>query len=172
MNVNDMRSLMTFLEGINYNKGVYCSAQLSDDTKKQITQFCIDNDIPNIVPENEMHCTLIYSKKGHDDFDCETEYNNDVAAKFSGFEMFGKDKDTLVLKIKSNDLTRRHNEMMDEYDLQYDFDTYIPHITLSYDAIDFDHTALPKYTNTLKFIGEESSELETDWKPDTTKKTT
>lgn len=165
MSAMDMRTLMALCEGADYSAGVYCSAKPTQSTTDALRAFCAAYDIPNPVPASEMHTTIIYSTKGHPDFSCEEKYTPEIKAKFSGFAMFGENKDTLVVKMKSPELQKRHDEMMDEFDLSYNFDEYIPHITLSYDAPNFDISKLDNYYGDLMFSGEEANELETDWKP-------
>lgn len=48
------------------------------------------------------------------------------------FETFDK-KRALVIKLDCPYLEERHKYLMQKYNLEYDYDEYIPHITLSYD---------------------------------------
>lgn len=164
----DMRSLMLLLEDVTekYADGVYCSARPTQSTIDALKSFCAAYDIPNPISGSEMHTTIIYSRQGNPDFTCIPEYETEIKAKFSGFDMFGKDKDSLVVKMKSPELQKRHKSMMKEFDLVYDFDEYIPHITLSYDAAGFDISKLDDYHGDLMFSGEDENELEKDWKPE------
>ena len=68
--------------------------------------------------------------------------------------------DTLVMLLDSPDLSARHKELMDKYDLNYSWDDYKPHITLSYDAKDYDISKLDDYNGALLFVGEEENDLE------------
>lgn len=166
-NTMDMRSVMQLLESTsNYSNGVYCSAKPTQSTTDALRSFCAVYDIPNPVPANEMHATIIYSEKGSPNFEFQESYSKDIKAKFAGYELFGEDKNVLVVKMTSPELHSRHNEMMDEFDLSYNFDEYRPHITLSYDAADFDLSKLDPYHGDLMFKGEEANELDKDWKPD------
>lgn len=162
----NMRDVMQLLESAEYSSGVYCSARPSQSTKDALRAFCAAYDIPNPISADEMHATLIYSEKGSHNFEHEESYKTLIKAKFAGFEMFGEDKNVLVVKLKSPELTKRHNYLMDEYDLSYNFDEYRPHITLSYDAAGIDISKLDPYYGDLILEGEDANELDLDWSPD------
>ena len=71
-----------------------------------------------------------------------------INAETAGLKIFKQQngKNCLVTVLKSKDLTAHHETIMDKYGATYDFDTYIPHITLSYDIGDLDakNYKLPK----------------------------
>lgn len=163
----DMRSLMLLLESENqFSSGIYCSAKPTQSTIDALNSFCAAYDVPNAISGKEMHTTVIYSEQGNSQFQYQEKYETEIKAKFAGFDMFGAENDVLVIKIKSPELQARHKSMMEEYDLSYNFDEYIPHITLSYDAADFDISKLDDYHGDLMFSGEEANELDSDWKPE------
>ena len=121
------------------NKGVYVGVRFTMAADEDISIFCEENAIPNPIPEKEIHSTLIYSTK-YDNIvinDVGEDLGNAEPKKFHIFET-QDNKRALVLLIKSEYLTSRHKELMKKYDLTYNFDEYIPHITLSYDIEDFD----------------------------------
>lgn len=163
----DMRTVMMLLESTqnDFSNGVYCSAKPTQSTTDALRAYCAAYDIPNPVPAGEMHTTLIYSDKGCLNFEHQEKYDQDIKANFAGFDMFGEDKNVLVVKLKCPELHDRHNELMDEYDLSYNFDEYRPHITLSYDASGVDISKLDPYHGDLMFVGENANELDTDWEP-------
>lgn len=167
MSTLDMRDIMQLLESQSgYQDGVYCSARPSQSTIDALRSFCAAYDIPNPVPATELHSTVIYSERGNSNFTHQETYESPIKAKFSGFEMFGEDKNVLVIKMKSRELMDRHNSLMDEFDLTFNFETYQPHITLSYDAAGFDWQNLDAYHGDLIFTGEDANELDRNWEPD------
>lgn len=96
--------------------------------------------IKNIIAFEKIHTTLIYSSKNPDS---EIKIGEDllgVKAKFSKFHVFdtADNKKALVLKLNCKALIDKHKKLMKEHDLSYDYDEYIPHITVSYDIGDFD----------------------------------
>ncbi len=125
------------------DKGIYVGVRYTMAVDEDISIFCQENNIPNPIPEKEIHSTLIYSTK-YDNIvinDVGEDLGNAEPKKFHIFET-QDNKRALVLLIKSEYLTSRHKELMKKYDLTYDFDEYIPHITLSYDIEDFDISKL------------------------------
>lgn len=167
MSAFGMRDIMTLLENdSNFANGVYCSGKPSTSTTDALASFCAVNDIPNPISKSDMHTTIIYSEQGNPNFEWQPTYQEPIKAKFAGFDMFGEEKNVLVLKLKSPELSRRHKELMEEYGLSYNFDEYRPHITLSYDAEGFDISKLDDYFGDLIITGEDANELDTDWEPE------
>ena len=64
------------------------------------------------------------------------------------FETFDK-KRALVIKLDCPYLLERHKYLMQKYDLTYDYNEYIPHITLSYDIGEME---IPKDVKFPKFF--------------------
>ena len=155
-----MRKLTMMVESVDYKNGIYCCALPSQETKDAIKSLCAAYDVPNPLKASDLHCTIIYSDKVDTDFESTPKYPKMLEAKFGGYEFFGEDKDTLVMLLDSPDLSARHKELMDKYDLNYSWDDYKPHITLSYDAKDYDISKLDDYNGALLFVGEEENDLE------------
>ena len=133
----------TFKEFLNEGKGIYVGVKFTMAAAEDISIFCAENNIPNPVPEKEIHSTLIYSTK-YDNIvtnDVGEDLGNAEPLKFHIFNT-QDNKKALVLIIKSEYLIKRHKELMQKYDLTYSYDEYIPHITLSYDIGDFDISKL------------------------------
>ncbi len=158
----DMRKFSLIIESVEFKNGVYCCCNPSQETKDAIKSFCAAYDVPNPLSAKDLHCTLIYSDKVDPDFESISTYDKPIEAKFKGFDLFGEDKNTLVILLDSPDLQARHKELMDKYDLNYSWDDYAPHVSLSYDAKDFDISKLDDYNGALMFVGEEDSDLDTD----------
>ena len=156
----EMRKYALLIESVEYKNGIYCCVNLSQETKDALKSLCSAYDVPNPLKAGDLHCTLIYSTKVDDDFECIEKYPKMLEATFDGYDMFGDDKNTLVIKLNSPDLQKRHKELMDKYDLNYSYDEYRPHISLSYDAKGYDINKLDKYSGALLFVGEESTDLE------------
>ena len=55
----------------------------------------------------------------------------------SGYELFGDNKNILVLLLDAPSLVDRHNQIMNDHKGSYDYPEYIPHVTISYDVKDF-----------------------------------
>lgn len=114
------------------------SVDPDENTRYLLQQIQIENDIPNPYPVHKFHTTLIYSKKP-----CSWPRTNPgkmFRGQFLKYEVFKTQdgKNCLVARIDSSDLEQRHEALMKEMDASYDFDKYLPHITLSYDIGDYD----------------------------------
>jgi len=58
----------------------------------------------------------------------------------TGLAILGVDEKVLVLKLKSRELSDRFNEIHKNTDATYDFDEYIPHITIRSPAGEYDES--------------------------------
>ena len=135
------------------NTGTYVAVKWSNHIGKYLRD--VFKDMPNLVNEDDFHSTLVYSR---------VEFNHIPSskmfeAKFKNFRIF-EDRRTLkkvlVMELESPDLTNRHNEIYrNNPKATYDFDSYIPHCTLSYDVEDYDLSLLDTYQyimDDFKFI--------------------
>lgn len=85
----------------------------------------------DILPSKDLHSTIAYSKK---DFPHELDESNIYIhpKDVKGFDIFGDNKNVLVMKFNSNELQKRHDETI-KNGAMYDYNSYEPHITLNYD---------------------------------------
>jgi len=154
--------------------GNYVAVSFGADTVDEIKSFMDANDIPNQVTPSKLHTTVIYSKK----YDKSVKGQGDIDPPWIGkpdhLEVWeSKDKDTkcLVLVYGCTQLENRHKYLMSHHDLTYDFDEYIPHITLSYDIGDITPQDLPspKTIGNISIVKEYAEELKEDWASTSTK---
>lgn len=119
--------------------GSYVAVKYDDESRDKLYEFAEKLNLPNLLPKSKYHTTLIYSRKYNPDI---KEDQSLYPLKIKGKELHVFDtqdnKRALVMKFDSPELVERHNFLMSEYQLQYDYDEYIPHITLSYDIGDMD----------------------------------
>ena len=150
--------------------GTYAGLRFSQDDEDAIIELVKKMGIPNPIKKEEIHLTLLYSRKHVSDY--EPAEMTDMWAYPKQFTEFKSRKDgtrILVLEVDSEDATKRHNELMAKHDATYDFPEYKPHITLSYDLEDFmDLDKIKeKYTELLPKEFHISSEymenLNSDW---------
>jgi len=154
--------LQEILEKIkNYENGVYIEMEVNADSKLLIKKYCEENNIPT---NSDYHCTLIYSKKP---FKGIIEIPNlSVVTKPIKLVRFDNEDEgiyALALKLDSEELKELHKFLMKKYNFKYDYDEYIPHITLSYKAKDIDikNLPLPNFEIVLDKINVEP--LDEDW---------
>jgi hypothetical protein len=148
---------------IHYPGGVYISVKLSEETEELVKEYQ-NKYLKGQDINEELHCTLIYSKKPHVDEIEPAEYT--AVGTFKEFNLFGEDKDTLVVEINSQDLLRRNEELVKEHKFISDFDEYKSHVTLSYGITDIDLNSLPPIEFAFKFQDETVEQLDINWGSD------
>jgi len=136
--------------------GTYAGVRFDDDTLQAFEDYVSDNEIPK--PNHNWHATLLYSNKNLPNY-TPIKYDKPFNGKATGFDLFDTDKSVLVLKFSCPNLEKRHKELMDEHNATWDYDEYIPHVTLSYDGKDIDISKLPKFEKPIRVIGEYHEEL-------------
>lgn len=150
-------------------KGTYAGVRLDKKSNNLIETYMKEHDVPNRVPTDKLHITLLYSRKYLPNYKpSQTSYP--MSAKTVGFHMWKtqslehKDsKNCLVLEINAPKLIKRHKELMDEHEATFDYPEYKTHITLSYDIGDFDISDLPKMHNLLTIEKEYKEDLDLNW---------
>lgn len=146
-----------------HQEGLYVAAFFSDETNNLLAGYCSKNNIPNSVPAPSLHTTIVYSRVPVLGFEPNHTLEvpvNTTYAKLDVWETQAGPK-CLVLHFFSPYLHIRFQEAM-SLGATYDFDEYKPHVTLSYDIGDLDHTKLPAITFPLVIAGEYSESLDLD----------
>lgn len=145
-------------------KGTYVGVRLSPQSTAKLRKFAKQIKVPNLLDNEDMHATVIFSRKHLDNYKPPGKLDTPMLAEVNTLTVFQKDEEdskrVLVVTLKSPDLTKRHNEIMKEPGATYDFDSYIPHVTLSYDCGDFDETghSIKKFFSEPLEINEEYEE--------------
>lgn len=123
------------------------------------------------IAKEDIHCTVLYSKT-----EVQGAFNlkpkMPIIGKIMSFDLFGDDKECLVVKIDCPGAKALHDKCI-AMGGTHDFDSYECHITLSYDA-DYDaleSEVLERLEPSLKnipliFDKFESSDLEDGWSDD------
>lgn len=144
------------------SKGTYVASTLSDETIENLKKYIKDNKIPGGV--NDFHITLIYSRKPLPKFVPEKQYDPPITGKFDKLHVFDEDNEDkcLVIKLNCPRLYQRHHMIRAKHGATHDFETYIPHITLSYDIKDMDIAKLPNFFDDIVIVGEYAEELDPD----------
>ena len=155
-------------EGGNPEDGSYVGARLSAKSKARLRKMAKEIGVPKLVPSSKMHITLIYSRKYLPDFKPRGKLDEPMKATVEGLTVFQQEGGprVLVVKLKSADLKNRHEEIMDEHKATYDFDEYVPHVTLCYDCGDFDeteHSIKNQFQEPLEFDEEYYEDLDLNW---------
>ncbi len=144
-----------------YPEGVYISVDVSKDSIDRIHEY-MDVHLKDLeCNRDEIHTTVIFSKKSHKEEIKPKSYTAKGTSK--GFAIFGKENDTLVIEIDSPELVARNQELVNQYDFVSDFDEYKVHLSLSYKAKDFDISKLPDFDFDIEFKNETVEQLDLDW---------
>lgn len=140
-------------------KGTYVSRKVKNP--ETLYNFFKDQGV-NVIPMNELHCTIAYSKK---EFLLDVD-NNEITIKpeqlKSKLEPLGNEG-AVVLKFESDEMVERFNHCI-EKGATYDYPKYIPHISISYDGKDLDLNSIKVPNFDIILYDEKSEELNLDWK--------
>lgn len=148
-------------------KGTYVGVKFSKDTKDRLKEYMKKNDIPNPLPRDKMHTTVIYSRKRADDIKPHGKIDPPWIGKPESMEIFKTrdENNALVLRYKCKKLSDRHQYIMDKHDTTYDWPEFKIHVTLSYDCgdIDLDSLSDVKDIGDIEIVEEYKEDLELDW---------
>ena len=143
------------------SKGVYVGMKLSSTSRELLHSFTLANNIPNPLDKDDYHTTVIYSRN-YDDIKVDAE--RVIKTTIKGFHVFETDEgNALVAVLDCAELGELHHELMGQYDLTYDYDEYVAHLTLSYNSESFDISklSLPEFQIELHTLYVE--DLDLDW---------
>lgn len=148
-------------------QSTYCAIQFTEQSSQDIVDFASSHDVPNVIDVEKVHCTVLYSKKPISGFVALGDKVPQYEIAFSRYDVFRDRKsgnNSLVMVLDCDELIEHHTEYMDQYGASWDFPTYIPHITLSYDIGDFDVSKLPPYDGDIIADHEYAEPLDVEWK--------
>ncbi len=153
--------------------GTYAAVKFDEATKDALLTYAKENKLPHVVKRDSLHCTLLYSHKHCPDYKAIGKIDPPMIATPDGFNVWessenedGTKTKCLVVKLNCPELVNRHKELMDEHGATFDYPTYTPHVTLSYDIGDIDTndmTDIKKVVPTLTIIEEYGEDLKSDW---------
>jgi hypothetical protein len=163
-----MLKFSTLAEAVG-KKPRFVAASVDDNTRAAIAKYISDNGIPNPIPTEEIHTTILYSRQPTDDPVLKSKCH--YIGRPAGFEVWdtktedSKSGKALVMRVKCSDLEGRHKKLMKDLGASYDFPEYKTHVTLSYDCGDVDPNKLPLPTFDIIYNEEYGKVLNLDWKP-------
>lgn len=153
-----------------HHRGTYAGVRFSDATKEAITEYIKENDIPNGTAKDQLHCTLLYSRKYCPDYEPAGKLDQMIVGKPGQFQVWegqpdedGHKPNCLVLEFECAELVDRHNELMEEHGATFDYPEYKTHVTFSYDIGDMDDSELPEFTAPIEIVEEYGERLDLDW---------
>lgn len=151
--------------------GIYSSVKPDPTTLKRLTEWMEKAGIPNPVPADKLHSTIVYSREAFAGYKPRTAITV-VAPKMAdewGFvygqyslRRMGPEKEAIALCFQSGDLDSQFYQAM-SLGATWDHDDCTRHITLSYNAPDFDFTKLDVPDFEMVFEPEVVEPLADDW---------
>ena len=161
MRINEILKLIESPED-----GTFAGAKFSDGSIQALKKFADANNIPNQTPTEDYHSTLLFSHTPLPDYEPWGAYKEALTAIPKYATIFGEgDEKALVIVLNAPGLVKRHKYLMSKHpEATWDYDEYIPHVTLSYNVGDFDPNSI-NVTNIgpLEFVEEYASDIESDW---------
>lgn len=120
------------------------------------------------VPADELHVTVVFSRTAVDWMAMGTPWNEDEQGRLRVppggarlVEPLGE-KGAVVLLFGSSALSWRHEEMV-RNGASHDFDSYQPHVTITYSGSDVDLSKVEQFRGELVFGPELFAEVVDDW---------
>ena len=157
--------MLTFKEFLLMEKiipGVFIGIKLSEKSLDDIEQFIKDQHVPNPVARDDIHITMIYSKKSFPMDEWEQPKQIKEYAKPIKFDFFGEDKTCLVVLLDSPFLIDRNAQIVKQYGAISDYDEYQPHVTLSYDCTNCNLDFI-RFPINIELVQEYATSLDDDW---------
>lgn len=130
----------------------------------ELIQWAKDQGFPSSLPAEELHVTICYSKApvDWDKFVGPSDDGGyDTVVASGGKREVKRFGDAIVLTFESVELQTRHQEFLDG-GASFDFDSYKPHITISYDP-DFDISGVEPFSGDLEFGLEIWQQIKENW---------
>ena len=126
----------------------------------------------NPIAADEMHVTVIYSRRAVDWMEAGEDWNYsedapNLTIKSGGpriVEPLG-DRGAVVLHFACDDIVWRHEDIRRKTGASHDFASYQPHITITYDGAGLDLTDIEPYQGEIVLGPEKFAELDLNWKP-------
>ena len=149
--------------------GTYIAIKYDALSQNKLTSLAERFDVPNIIPKDKLHTTIIYSTVHSDDVIVNTNPYNSFINKFDTFDS-PSGKRCLVVILDNDALKERYKELTKLHGFVSDYPEYVPHITLSYDIEDWDrfdemneYIGQIKYTFMLVGVNEYVEDLDLEW---------
>lgn len=147
--------------------GTYAGYKLEPNSARRLLEFCRKKLPQNVIlpKEDDLHCTLLYSRKHLPNYKPARYLRH--YAKVLRYEVFGdpnEEKGCLVAVISCQSIIDRHKFLMKEHGGTYDYNNYIPHITIAYDfPKSTDLSILEVYQEKIELGNEYVEKLDFDW---------
>lgn len=163
--------IKSFKEFLMEESGSYLGMKFDKVSYNALEQFCEDNKVPNSLPKDKIHVTILYSRKNLPNLKAVGSMSDNIICKphsFLVWETNGENKPKtkcLILKLSSQKLENYQKMLMKKHNATSDFSEYIPHVTLSYDIGEFDikNLKISNLPSALTLSHEYEEKLNTAW---------
>jgi hypothetical protein len=115
-----------------HQDGTYASLIPSTSSKEKLYAFCASLDVPNLVDQDDYHCTLVYSTTPCPAI-AKEDFGLPIEAIMRGFKILGDESKVLVIELYCPAAKSLHKHFRKAHDAHHDYDDYIPHITVAKD---------------------------------------
>ncbi len=148
------------------NNGKYITLKPDEQSKAHLLSLIKKLRLENPVQENDLHITLIYSKEVRKEANDYKINQKEYTVNASHFDLYGDNKDCLVIAIDSEELHKKHN-FLKENGFQHSYEKYNPHITIAFNVSEVPDDILLKTLNDKKLIfsNEEIHDIKKKRKP-------
>lgn len=135
-----MKATVKTVKSKKHPNGTYAEVLPDEETSKVLFDFIKQHNIPNSV--KDFHCTVVYSRKPAPSYEA-YDLKLPVVAKITELKLFdtNEGEKALVACLDTPELNRAHYDSVEHHGATYDYQMYVPHITLSYN---FTGKTLPK----------------------------
>ena len=137
-----------FLSTNYFKKGAYIELKFTKETLRNLQEYFNQNNIPNQIPLEEIHTTLLYSKKGIVDYIPSNKLKDEIL-KPKSLQVWKTQEGTncLVCQLDNLEVSKHHHYLIKYHNASHDYPEYIPHVTFSYDCgnLDANKLELPNF---------------------------
>lgn len=143
-------------------KGVYVGCIYNQSASDDLMNIIKKYNIPSTLTVDDFHTTIIYSRKYADIENLNDDMeDSEIVAYPKELHVFNTfdNKRALVIKLDCEYLENRHKELMKKYNLTYNYDEYIPNITLSYDIGEMSIPDIEEFPRFFRIQSEYKEEL-------------
>ncbi len=139
---------------IDFPSTLYVYRPLHWETSEALIKWAEEQGFESVLPEWDMHVTLIYSKSPFYWNEAKPDREHLlIEGGDRSVEVFGQEDKVIVLTIESQLLTERHDELI-AMGASSDFNNYRAHITISYKGEGVDVSQIMPYTGPIRLSSE------------------
>lgn len=146
--------------------GTFVGLKLYSQDAQRLHQFALDNEIPNPEPVDRLHVTVLFSKTVVPDIKPWGLLKKGMFGMPKEARIFGEgDEKALVIVLDAPDIVKRHKQLLSMYkEAEHSHDEFIPHVTLSYNAGDFDPQTLDLSSlGMITLVEEYTNDIDSGW---------